>query len=188
MTPLTLPPRTHNAARLMSTLAPLRPHSALLAPEKACDGSQVDVLIDRAFGPGRFVKAAERLREGAQPLLDLSFVAWRGAVAVGCVRLWSVRVGGRPALLLGPIAVDAAHRRSGLGADLVRKALDAAKTAGWALILLVGDAPFFGPLGFSAAPATRIVMPGPVDQRRVMVCALVPGAAEDLGGLVTRAA
>lgn len=188
MTPLTSARRTHNAARLMSALAPPCPILDRITPERACDGARVEALIDRAFGPGRFAKAAERLREGAPPFLDLSFVAWRGGEAVGCVRLWPVQVGERSALLLGPIAVEAAHRRSGLGADLVRRALEAAKAADWSLIILVGDAPFFGPLGFSSAPATRVMMPGPVDQRRVMVRALTPGAAEDLQGQVTRAA
>ncbi len=188
MTPLTMARRAHNAARLMSALFSSSPTLDLIAPERPCDVGCVEGLIDRAFGPGRFAKAAERLREGAQPLLSLSFVAWRAGEAVGCVRLWPVKVGGNSALLLGPIAVDAAHRRSGLGADLVRRAVDAAQAAGWSLIILVGDTPFFGPLGFSAAPAARVTMPGPVDQRRVMVRALAPGAADDLHGQVTRAA
>jgi predicted N-acetyltransferase YhbS len=120
--------------------------------------------------------------------LDLSFVAWRGGEVVGSVRLWPVKVAEKTALLLGPIAVQAAHRRSGLGADLVRHAIDSAARAGWGLIILVGDAPFFGPLGFSAAPAARIRMPGPVNQNRVMALALTPGASDDLQGEVTRAA
>jgi predicted N-acetyltransferase YhbS len=72
-----------------------------LAPEREQDFPLVDALIARAFGPGRFVKTAERLREGNHPLLDLSFVAWRDGCAVGCVRLWPIRIGEAPALPLG---------------------------------------------------------------------------------------
>jgi predicted N-acetyltransferase YhbS len=164
------------------------PHANLtvLRPEAIGDAPIVEGLIDRAFGPGRYAKAAERLREGAQPLLNLSFVAWRGGEALGCVRLWPVRIGDTPAILLGPIAVEAAWRRGGLGADLVRRAVTEATASGAVIIVLVGDQPFFGPLGFSAAAAVDVRMPGPVDQRRVMVRALVPGAASDLKGAVTR--
>jgi len=172
----------------MTALAAPSTHATVISPERARDAPLVEGLIDRAFGPGRYAKAAERLREGARPLLSLSFVAWRGGEAVGCVRLWSVRIGETPALLLGPIAVEAPWRRGGLGADLVRRVVAEATAQGAELILLVGDEPFFGPLGFSAAPARDVRMPGPVDQRRVMARALVPGAARDLKGAVTRAA
>jgi predicted N-acetyltransferase YhbS len=154
-----------------------------LAAERPEDAPAVERLILRAFGPGRFAKAAERLREGRAPLLELSFVAWDAGGVVGCVRLWPVKVGQTPAILLGPIAVDPDHRSHGLGAALVAHACAAAADAGHALIVLVGDPPFFGPLGFGAAP--KVAMPGPVDQRRVMARALKPGA--DAEGAVTPA-
>jgi predicted N-acetyltransferase YhbS len=163
------------------------PSPLSLAPEQAADAAAIEALIARAFGPGRFVKAAERLREGRAPLTDLSFVARLDGAIVGCVRLWSVTIGGVPALLLGPFAVDEASRSHGLGAALIQRAQAAAQAAGHALILLVGDPAYFSPLGFSAAPARRVVMPGPVDQGRVMVQALKPGAADDLAGLVRAA-
>ena len=144
----------------------------------------VDALIADAFGPGRFVKAAERLREGNRPDLKLSFVAWADGKAVGCVRLWPVTIGAAPALLLGPFAVDTAHRSQGLGAALITRACQAAIEAGHALIVLVGDMDYFGPLGFQVAP--KVVMPGPVDRRRVLVRALRTGAADDLAGVVAR--
>jgi len=154
-----------------------------LAAERPEDAPAVERLILRAFGPGRFAKAAERLREGRAPLLDLSFVAWQGGGVVGCVRLWSVKVGQAPAILLGPIAVDPDYRSHGLGAALVTRACEACVRDGHALIVLVGDPPYFGPLGFSTT--AKVIMPGPVDQRRVMARALRPGA--EAAGLVTPA-
>jgi predicted N-acetyltransferase YhbS len=158
-----------------------------LAPERPADASLVEALVARAFGPGRFVKAVERLREGRRPDLQTSFVAWHGRKAIGCVRLWPIRVGEARGLLLGPIAVDAQWRRQGLGADLVRRACEAAGAAGWPFILLVGDRPFFGPLGFSTGPTRAVRLPGPVDQNRVMARALTPGGADGLSGPVTAA-
>jgi len=155
-----------------------------LTPEQPRDAAAIGALIDAAFGPGRFAKAAERLRETNQPLPDLCFTAHAQGALVGSVRLWPIRIGERAAVFLGPIAVDPAWRGRGLGAALVAKACDAAREAGHPLVLLVGDPPFFGPLGFSMVPPGRIVMPGPVDPRRVLAQALVPGAADGLEGLV----
>jgi predicted N-acetyltransferase YhbS len=163
----------------------LSPEPTPLAHERPQDAPAVDALILRAFGPGRFAKAAERLREGREPLYDLSFVAWEHGRIVGVVRQWAVTVGGTPAVFLGPIAVETTHRSAGLGAALVERACAAAAKAGHAVIVLVGDTPFFGPLGF--VPAPRVAMPGPVDRRRVLARPLSAGADEGLAGLVSAA-
>ena len=168
------------ATRLSAAL-PVAPY---LGPERPGDAPLVEGLIERAFGPGRFAKTAERLRENSRPLLEMSFVAWSEGEAVGCVRQWPMKIGETPALLLGPFAVEDAWRGRGLGAALILHACDAARRAGHGLIILVGDHPFFGPLGFLAGPARNVRLPGPVDQRRVLVRALRPGADENLSGRV----
>jgi predicted N-acetyltransferase YhbS len=144
----------------------------------------VTALIDRVFGPGRFAKVSERLREGNRLLADCSFVAMRGGQPVGCVRMWPVTIGGAPVAFLGPLAVDPDERSAGLGQILVEAACEAAQAAGWKAVLLVGDAPYFNRAGFSAAHTAGVVMPGPVDQRRVLLKALAPGGDEGFSGLV----
>jgi predicted N-acetyltransferase YhbS len=156
----------------------------VLLPEQPQDAALVDDLIDRAFGPGRLVKAAERLREHNRPLPELSFVAWVDGERVGCVRQWPIQIGAAPAVLLGPFAVEDAWRGRGLGSDLIRKACDAAQAAGQAIVLLVGDSPFFIKLGFEPIAPGRVVFPGPVDPRRILWRALSPGATEGVQGLV----
>lgn len=153
-----------------------------LRPERPDDAALADGLIERAFGPGRYAKAAERLREGSSPIRELSFIAWRGERAVGCVRLWPIAVGETEALLLGPFAVEEADRNAGVGAALIGRACKAAATAGHAVVLLVGDLAYFGPLGFSRTRGVR--MPGPVDPGRVLARALKPGATDGLTGEV----
>jgi predicted N-acetyltransferase YhbS len=157
----------------------------VIAAESSADLPAVSALIEAAFGPGRYAKAAERLRETNQVLHDLSFTAKAGETLVGCVRQWPIRIGGRPAVFLGPIAVDPAWRHHGLGGLLVERACAAALEAGHDLIFLVGDMPFFGPHGFEVLPPGRVLMPGPVDPRRELARALKPGALEGLAGPVT---
>ena len=131
--------------------------------ETADDAIAVEALVLAAFGPGRFAKTAERLRERAP--VAAGFVAREGGVLLGSARLWSITIGGTPALFLGPIAVAAENRRAGLGAELVQACLTRAAEAGLG-VLLVGDAPYFGRFGFAVAPDVRLN--GPVDPRRVL--------------------
>jgi predicted N-acetyltransferase YhbS len=171
-----------------SLLAESEPSAVLppLVAEKPADRAIIDALIDDIFGPGRYAKTAERLREGNVPLLDLSFVCWRGAEPIGCVRQWPILIGGSPVVFLGPFAVEADQRKHGLGATLIRRACEAAAAAGHDAILLVGDQPYFGPLGFEPVPVGRIELPGPVDPRRVLWKALKPGGTDNLNGAVTK--
>lgn len=154
-----------------------------ITAETPADHAEVDALIAAAFGPGRFVKTAERLRETSAPVLALSAVARQDGRLIGCSRLWPIHIGGRPALLLGPFAVDAESRSAGLGAALIEWCCQRAAEAGHDLILLVGDAPYFERCGFS--PARDCKLPGPVNPKRVLVRALKPGSADGLAGEVT---
>lgn len=154
-----------------------------ITAETPADHAEVDALIAAAFGPGRFVKTADRLRETSAPALALSAVARSEGRVIGCSRLWPIHIGGRPALLLGPFAVDSSRRSAGLGAALIEWCCAQALAAGHDLVLLVGDAPYFDRLDFKPAPDCRL--PGPVDQRRVLIRALKPGAADGLAGDVT---
>ena len=62
-------------------------------------------------------RPSERLREGRLPADGLSFVAVEGGRLVGTVRLWHVTAGpGRPALLLGPLAVASGLRATAASA------------------------------------------------------------------------
>ena len=147
----------------MSNAAAPLPNSAVES-ETPADARAVEAIVLAAFGPGRFAKTAERLREKAG--IDAGFVVREEGRVIGSVRLWRILVGETPALFLGPIAVEAASRRVGLGADLVAACVDHAKAAGTGGVLLVGDPPYFSRFGFEMASGVRL--PGPVDQRRVL--------------------
>lgn len=138
--------------------------SPVVADETAFDAAAIARVVEAAFGPGRYAKTAERLREGSEPIAGL--VARVGREVIGSVRLWPVTVGDTPAAFLGPIAVEADWRSGRIGATLVEGCIERARELGLAGVLLVGDAPYFGRFGFEAAP--EAILPGPVDQRRVL--------------------
>jgi predicted N-acetyltransferase YhbS len=142
----------------------------------------VDALIDRAFGPGRFTKVSERVRERAAFRQDLSMCAFEDGRLIGCARMWDVTVGGIAAAFLGPLAVEASARSGGVGAALVDAAARAAQAAGVCAVVLVGDEAYFGRVGFSAARTAKVLLPGPVDQRRVLSRWLAAGEPATLEG------
>lgn len=152
----------------------------VLRSEQPADAQAIEALLDRAFGPGRFAKASERVREVAEFRPDLSMCAWEADRLVGSVRMWRVQVGEVPAIFLGPLAVESDARSTGVGGLLVEAACRAAAAAGFPTVVLVGDTPYFGRFGFSADHTRQVRLPGPVDQRRV----LARGAAGPLVGLV----
>lgn len=141
-----------------------------------------EALLDRAFGTARFEKTSERLREGRLPAIALSALAVGGdsdgeGNLVGTVRLWDVMTGdGRPALLLGPLAVDEGYRGTGVGGRLMRWALNRASVAGHGAVILVGDAPYYERFGFSADLTAGLDLPGPVERHRFLGLELTPGA------------
>lgn len=93
------------------------PHVFVTDEQPADFGARED-LLDAAFGAARFDKTVERLRKGRLPAPGLALVAKDAGELVGTLRLWQIRAGDVPALLLGPLAVDKAYRSRGLGRRL----------------------------------------------------------------------
>lgn len=155
--------------------------------ERPEDAPLVDALTAQSFGPGRYAKSAYRLREGMDAEPGLSFVAVEDGILRGSVRFWAVTVGKEPSLLLGPLAVQSDQRGRGIGIALMQKGLEEAKNAGHKSVILVGDAPYYGRVGFQPIKRGRIKFPGPVDQSRILGIALADGALDTLEGPVKRA-
>lgn len=148
----------------------------IIEPGTPDDADEVARLNERVFGPGRFARAAYRVRERADPDPSLDFVARVGTLLVGANAMTPVDIGGTPALLLGPLIVEPVFRSQGIGEALVTRSLEAAKAAGWKLVILVGDEPYYSRMGFRPVPPGHITLPGPVDPARLLYCELEPGA------------
>ena len=142
----------------------------------------IELINEEAFGPGRFVRAAERVREQGPHDRSLSFVATDRGDVVGSVRMTPVHAGAVAGHLLGPLAVRPNHKNLGIGRELVRIALDAARRAGSEAVILVGDPPYYGPLGFVPVPHGALAFPGPVDPRRVLAVVFGDGAMARMAG------
>lgn len=138
-------------------------------PMTAADLPAVEALHDVAFGPGALTRTAYRVREGQPPFTPFCRVLHRADVLVAAIRYTEILIGGqRGALMLGPLAVAPAFANQGHGRRLIAESLAAAEQAGVALVLLVGDPPYYARFGFVPVPAGQITMPGPVDPGRLL--------------------
>ncbi len=150
------------------------------------DQNAIVELHARCFGPGRFARTAYRIREYAGPEASCSRAMFEGDQLIASVRLSEIRIGDQPgALLLGPIAVAPELKDDGRGSTLMTTAIEAARTNGHRLIVLVGDEPFFGRFGFKPIPRGDVTMPGPVDPARLLALELVDGSMSDYKGLIS---
>lgn len=138
-----------------------------LRVETAQDWWAVEALYDLSFAPGRTALSSYRLRDGVDPVAELSLVASdETGIIGGAIRYWPVSVGDERALLLGPVAVHPTRQGEGLGGALIRDSLARAKALGWVRVLLIGDAPYYGKFGFQKLDGVR--MPPPTNPDRVL--------------------
>ena len=171
--------KRNTAVALIRNAAPFA-----IRAERASDVVAREALLDACFGDNRQARTCQRLRDGRLPADGLALSAVRERQLVGTVRMWHISAGGVPALMLGPLAVEAGCRKFGIGAALMHRALAAAKTRGHRAVILLGDAPYYARFGFSADRTTALALPGPFERERLLALELYPGALDLAQGLI----
>jgi predicted N-acetyltransferase YhbS len=171
---------------LRKTKVALTPKAAPFAirAEKASDVVAREALLDACFGENRHLRTCQRLRDGRAPAEGLAFSAVAGGRLVGTLRLWHVSAGACPALMLGPLAVEASSRKLGVGTALMDHALAAATARGHRAVILLGDAPYYARFGFSAQKTGELSLPGPFERDRLLALELAEGALDGAWGMI----
>jgi predicted N-acetyltransferase YhbS len=150
-------------------------------------------LLDRAFGTDRHSRTAYRIRETVSAIAGLSFAALDDGALVGTIQCWPVLFDaddGRdaPLVMVGPVAVEPARQRDGIGRELTRYALDTAAASGAGdALMLIGDPEYYGRFfGFTAERTAAWRVPGPVERHRLLARGkAVPDGAGLLGPRIT---
>lgn len=160
------------------TALPSAPPSATLIPLEAVDPAMIEEVLDRAFGPDRHARTAYRIREGMDWLPGLSLAALdENEMLVATIQCWPIglqtRQGQVPLVMVGPVAVVPERQGEGFGVGLMSAMIaeDArlAANGGRALPqVLIGDAPYYGRWGFSAAMTGGWRCPGPYEPSRLL--------------------
>lgn len=153
---------------------------ATLIPLSQVEPAMIEELLDAAFGPDRHARTAYRIREGMDWLEALSFAALDDdEMLAGTIQCWPValidpKARAHPLVMVGPVAVMPGLQGEGYGKALMAAALgaiDGGVDEG-ALPLpqvLIGDEPYYGRWGFSAAHTGGWHCPGPYDPARLLL-------------------
>lgn len=91
---------------------------------------------------------------------------------VGHALLSRCRVGGMPALVLGPCAVLPRVQRRGAGSAAIRAGLQAARKMGEGLVVVLGHPTYYQRFGFGFAAASRWGSVPPIQVRDDVIMAL----------------
>lgn len=157
-----------------------------LREEGAGDAAAIGRVLEAAFGGPLEVELVEDLRASKE--LKLSLVAERAGTLVGHVALSAVTTPDCETsvrgLGLAPLAVAPGEQRRGVGAALVRRALELARADGAAFVVLLGDPAYYERFGFAPASSSglRCVYDAPPEAFQVLE--LSPGALRGLHGRV----
>ena len=162
----------------------MKNHDLVYLTEDASHDAVIELINEEAFGPGRHTRAAARIREQGPHDRHLSFICADDGETIASVRMTPVMAGSVKGHLLGPLAVRPSHKNKGIGRELVRIAIEAARRAGSQAVILVGDPPYYMPLGFEKVAWKALEFPGPVDPARVLVVPLGADVHERLKGLI----
>lgn len=118
----------------------------------------------------------------------ISLVATIEARIVGHILFTPVQVEGLeprvPAVGLAPMAVLPEYQRQGIGSQLVRAGLDACRSHGHGLVVVVGHPAFYPRFGFVRASTTGLEYEHAVRPEAFMVLELQTGALAHARGIV----
>jgi putative acetyltransferase len=126
-----------------------------LRAEEPRDFDAIRALDLAAFAPSELeAHITEQLRRANDHVPDLCLVAVEDTTILGHITLSHAHVDEYPALGLGPIAVDPAHQKRGVGSALMHEAIERASRTEYPLIALLGHPTYYPRFGFRPAAET----------------------------------
>lgn len=160
-----------------------------IRPEEAADQSAIYALHAAAFGQENESRLVDLLRKSTHYIPELSIVGELSGDIIGHVlftKLKIVGAGGQAfdTLALAPISVLPVLQYSGVGGQLIRYGLDAARQLGYGSVIVLGHEHYYPKFGFSPASAWGITTAYEVPGENFMAMELEPGALKGVSGRV----
>ena len=155
--------------------------------ENALDVAGIRGVLLDAFGQPEEADLVEALRRGASFMPELSLVAQAGDIVVGHILFTRLHVRGderKPGLALAPMAIRKPFQRLGIGGQLMRAGLAAAREKGEPFVVVLGHPEYYPRFGFERASRFEIRAPMDVPDAALMAMELRPGGLNGVSGVV----
>lgn len=162
--------------------------NVVIRPETPADYGRIGAIHESAFGQPHEARLVEAIRAAPDFQPQRSIVAERDGELVGHVLLSPIVIrNGQQAfaaLALAPVAVVPGWQGRGIGSMLVRAAIEQARAAGDAHIIVLGEPGFYRRFGFEPASRWHVRAPFDVPDEAFMVLSLTEAGMDGVAGTV----
>ncbi|MEX2559075.1 MAG: N-acetyltransferase [Pirellulales bacterium] len=165
------------------------PTKVVIRSEEAGNRAAIDEVNRLAFGRPHEARLIALLRDepGFEP--GLSLVAVSDDTITGHILFTPVEIvrengAVTGALALAPMAVRPEWQNQGIGSRLVREGLEACRSRGHQLVVVVGHPEYYPRFGFTPARPHGLEAPFEVPDAAFLVCPLAAAALDDVRGVV----
>ena len=162
--------------------------SFFIRPEIPEDIPAIYEVNCQAFAHDDEARLVDALRTHGDFNPDLSLVAVFNGRIIGHILFPDITIESGdaiiPALALAPLVVHPDFQGRGIGLGLIEEGLDACRSLGHRIVIVVGHPGYYPRFGFSPAIRFGIDAPFDVDDDVFMALALVPGALDGIHGRV----
>lgn len=133
------------------------PGNLTIRKSRSGDLAWLESVYPAAFPEEDLLPLVRAMMKDSEEILSL--VGEKDGVAAGHVVFTFGSIDGteRKTALLGPVAVDPKHQRSGIGSAIIREGLDRLKVGGVEQVFVLGDPAYYGRFGF--LPGAQVKAP-----------------------------
>lgn len=161
--------------------------------EEIKDYNEVEKVVEESFKTAEFSDKDEhnlvrRLRNSNEFIKELSLIAEEENKILGHVLLTKALIKGESTsyetLALAPLAVLPEYQKSGIGKNLMNKAIERARELGYKSIVVLGHENYYPKFGFEKASKYGVEAPFEVPDEAYMILELLQGGLNGISGIV----
>ncbi len=168
--------------------------NVIIRQERPADYKEVENVIYRAFEHAEYSDKTEhvlvaRLRNSSAFIPELSLVACMKDNIVGHILLTKIEIINDTlkydSLALAPVSVLPGFQKKGIGAALVNKSHEIAKSMGYCSITLIGHAEYYPRFGYKLANEYNIDFQFEAPPENCMIIEIQSGCLKNVSGQAT---
>ena len=161
--------------------------------EEIKDYNKVEKVVEESFKTAEFSDKDEhnlvrRLRNSNEFIKELSLIAEDENKILGYVLLTKALIKAESTsyetLALAPLAVLPEYQKSGIGKNLMNKAIERARELGYKSIVVLGHENYYPKFRFEKASKYGVKAPFEVPDEAYMILELLPGGLNGVSGIV----